>query len=100
MNKHEFVDIIAIRLRSRRDAAQALETILATIRETLAKGEKVTLAGFGDFEPVSHAPRQRRDPVPGESRQVPARTIPKFRASPTFRDQVTEAAQKRPTPPT
>jgi|AGTN01.3.fsa_nt_gi Bacterial nucleoid DNA-binding protein len=51
MNKAELIGIIAVKLNmSRREADKVVNTVFDTITETLKKGEKVQMVGFGAFE--------------------------------------------------
>ena len=66
MNKEELVKEIAKSAKlSQKDAAEALEATMATIQTAVAKGQKVTLVGFGTFEPRKRAARTGRNPQTG-----------------------------------
>ena len=51
-----------------------------------AGGEKVTLTGFGSFQPYRRQAGKRINPRTGQLIQVPAKTVPKFRAGKQFKD--------------
>jgi DNA-binding protein HU-beta len=81
MNKKELVDSMAEAADISRAAAEkALNSALAGISEALAKGDKVTLVGFGTFSVVSRAARQTKNPRTGAAIDIPAKTIAKFKA--------------------
>uniref|UniRef100_UPI0040565740 HU family DNA-binding protein n=1 Tax=Candidatus Electronema sp. TaxID=2698783 RepID=UPI0040565740 len=81
MNKKELVDSMAEAADISRAAAEkALNSALVGISEALAKGDKVTLVGFGTFSVVSRAARQTKNPRTGAAIDIPAKTIAKFKA--------------------
>ena len=54
MNKTELINSVAEAAGlTKKDATKAVEAVFDTIQSTLAKGEKVQLIGFGNFESVS-----------------------------------------------
>lgn len=59
-----------------------------TIADTLSKGEKVTLVGFGSFQVMERKAREGRNPQTGEKLQIPAKKVPKFRAGKKLREAV------------
>jgi len=70
------------------ESENVVATILDTIVETVSKGEEVSLAGFGSFVPQARNARTARNPRTGESIDVPATTVPKFKAAKAFKDSV------------
>lgn len=70
------------------DAERAVDSVFDGITDELKKGGSVDVASFGKFEAKKRAARQARNPRTGESVQVPATTVPKFRASKTLKDTV------------
>ena len=62
--------------------------MFATIAEALARGETVSIAGFGTFATRSRAARQGRNPATGESIAIAASTAPSFKAGKALRDAV------------
>jgi nucleoid DNA-binding protein len=59
-----------------------------TIINAVAKGEKVSIKGFGTFERVIRAERPGRNPQTGEPLTIPERAAPVFRAGKSFKDNV------------
>jgi len=89
MNKRELVDAIAERLSgSKKEAAEAVDAILDTIQTTVAKGEKVAITGFGSFEKAERPARTARNPATGKTIEVPATSVPKFKAGADFKNLV------------
>ena len=81
--------------------ARVLDALLDAIRDTVAKGDRIVLSGFGAFERVRRNPRTGRNPHTREPVQIPARYVPAFRPGTRFRDAVaTPRARKRAAPRT
>lgn len=87
-NKTQMVDAVSERLGDRRQAAEAVDTLFDFIVRSVQAGERVTVTGFGTFEPRARAARTARNPRTGATVTVPAATVPAFRAGTLFRDVV------------
>ena len=70
------------------DAERAVEAIIDGIVEGLKGGDEVSIAGLGIFEAKMRAARTGRNPRTGESIQIPAMRVPKFRAAKALKDAV------------
>jgi DNA-binding protein HU-beta len=91
MNKGELVDAIAQKAEmTKKDADVLLSALLDSIMEAVAGGDKVTLVGFGSFEPRQRAAREGRNPQTGETLQIAAATVPGFSAGKQFKDLVAD----------
>lgn len=89
MNKADLAQDIAGRLGlERKDAAAALDAVLEAIGENVAKGEKLSLSGFGIFERVDRDARTARNPATGESIEVAATKVVKFKPASALKTQV------------
>lgn len=89
MNKGELVEQIAAKTGvSKKQAEAILNAMLEAIIEVLSNGDKVTLVGFGSFEPRQRQQRRGRNPATGEALIIPARTIPAFSAGKVFKEKV------------
>ncbi|KXF72857.1 hypothetical protein AQ487_10485, partial [Enterococcus faecalis] len=62
--------------------------VFSTIQETLAKGEKVQLIGFGNFEVRERAARKGRNPQTGQEIQIAASKVPAFKPGKALKDAV------------
>ena len=69
-------------------AAKVLESILTSITGALAKGDKVSLVGFGTFSVTKRAAREGRNPATGKAIRIPAASVPKFKAGKKLKDAV------------
>jgi len=89
MNKAELISTVAEKAElTKKDAEKAVGALLAAIEETLAKGDKVQLVGFGTFEIRERAARKGRNPQTGEEINIEAARVPVFKAGKALRDAV------------
>lgn len=89
MNKGELVDAIVTKSQTTKKEADAiLSATLEAIMDAVSEGQKVTLVGFGTFEPRQRAAREGRNPQTGKAIQIPATTVPAFSAGKQFKDMV------------
>ena len=89
MNKDELVKEVAKKSKlSQKATADVITAVLETVEKTVAKGNKVTLVGFGTFEPRKRAARTGRNPQTGAALKIPAKTIPVFSAGKKFKELV------------
>lgn len=88
VSKSQLAQRIAARGATPAQAAHAVDAVLGEITAALAAGEKVTLVGFGSFEPVARAARTARNPRTGESVPVAAATVPRFHPGAALRAAV------------
>ena len=88
MNKRDLIDAIAGRLGDKRTATEAVNAVLDTIQTAVAKGDKVSITGFGVFEKTVRPARTARNPATGASIKVPKSSVPKFRAGSDFKAMV------------
>ena len=86
MNKAELIEVVAARIdASKKDAGEAVQAVVDAITEAVAKGQKVSISGFGVFERAARPPRTYRTPSTGEAIQKLATSVPKFRPGGDFR---------------
>ncbi len=89
MNKAELIEAIAKEAElTKADAERVLTATIAAIVKAVAKGDTVTLIGFGSFKPVKRAARAGRNPATGAAIKIAATTTPKFTAGATFKAAV------------
>ncbi len=89
MNKIELITAIAEKAgMTKKDAEKALSAVVETLTEALAKGEKVTLVGFGSFETKTREARIGRNPKTKEAIEIPATTVPTFKAGTALKNAV------------
>lgn len=89
MNKQQLIDAIAAQADlSKADATRALDAVTNTITHALKADESVALVGFGTFTIAERAARSGRNPQTGETIEIPAATVPKFKAGKALKDAV------------
>ena len=89
MNKTELIAAVAEKSGlSKKDAAAAVESVIAAVSDSLVKGEKVQLVGFGTFEVKERAARTGKNPQTGAAVEIPASKAPAFKAGKALKDSV------------
>ena len=89
MNRSELVDAIATKAGlTKKDIDVVLGATVEAIMEAVSSGEKVTLVGFGTFEPRDRQAREGRNPSTGKPISIPATTVPAFAAGKVFKEKV------------
>ena len=89
MNKSDLVVEVVKRTRLQRgEVARTVDTVLEVVRDRVARGERVSLAGFGTFERVRRNARIGRNPHTREAVKIPARNAPAFKPGAAFREAV------------
>ncbi|WP_340278297.1 HU family DNA-binding protein [Staphylococcus coagulans] len=89
MNKTDLINAVANQAElTKKEAGQAVDAVFESIQKTLAKGEKVQLIGFGNFEVRERAARKGRNPQTGKEIDIPASKVPAFKAGKALKDAV------------
>jgi len=89
MNKSELIDAVATAADiTKADAGRAIDATVAAITDTLSKGDSLSLIGFGTFSISHRAARAGRNPRTGETIQIKAAKLPKFKAGKALKDAV------------
>ena len=89
MNKSELVVSVAKETNmTKKAASEAVEATLSVIQDALARGEKVTLVGFGTFDVRDRKERQGVNPSTGERITIPATRVPVFKAGKALREVI------------
>lgn len=95
MNKSELVSAIANKANiTQVEATKVLNALLETVQETLAKGEAITLVGFGSFDVKQRAERQARNLQTGKPMTIPAKKAPVFKAGKGLKEAVNTTTKK------
>lgn len=89
MNKRELGDAVAASFGGNKAmGGAAVDAVVDAITKALAKGEKISIAGFGNFEVRDRPARTGRNPRTGEPVQIKASKAPAFKASKNLKDAV------------
>ena len=89
MNKSELIAEVAAKAEiTKKDADAAVNAVIDSITESLKKGDKVQLVGFGTFEVRARGARTGRDPRTNKEIEIPASKAPAFKAGKALKDTV------------
>ena len=89
MNKTELIAAVAEKAEiSKKDAEKAVKAFTDAVAEELAKGGKVQLVGFGNFEVSERPAREGRNPRTGETMTIAASKTPKFKQGKALKDEI------------
>ncbi|MCC7540429.1 MAG: integration host factor subunit alpha [Deltaproteobacteria bacterium] len=83
MTKAEIVEAVYKRLGglSKKEAAEMVEAVFETMKDTLARGEKIKISGFGNFVPRDKHQRPGRNPKTGAAIVISERRVLTFKPS-------------------
>ena len=89
MNKADLIDAVAESADiSKAAATRCVDTVFDSITASLAKGDSVTIVGFGTFSVKARAARTGRNPQTGATIQIAASNLPGFKAGKALKDAV------------
>ena len=89
MNKSDLIAAIAAKTGStKKDAEATLNAFVDVVTDSLVKGDKVQLVGFGSLEVRKRAARKGRNPQTKEEIKIPASKAPVFKAGKALKDLV------------
>jgi DNA-binding protein HU-beta len=96
MNKQDLIAQVSAQLDlSKRQATDAVDAVFDTVAKAVAKGDKVSVPGFGSFEKRKRAARTARNPQTGAAIKVAATSVPAFKAGKEFKEAVAGKKKKR-----
>src|SRR3982750_3962920 len=94
MTKADIIEAIFQKIGySKKDAADLVELIFNTIKDTLSKGEKIKISGFGNYVVRDKKARTGRNPQTGDAIQISARRVLTFKPSQVLRSDVNTSTQ-------
>jgi integration host factor subunit beta len=94
MTKAELIEEVSkVVEMTRKDSETIVETIFDSIVNSLHKGDKIEIRGFGSFRTRQRQPRVGRNPKTGSRVEVPSKRIPFFKPSKELRDLVNHSAK-------
>lgn len=89
MTKAELVAVMAKASGGSKTAAErAMNAFLCSVVESLRRGRKVTISGFGTFVVAKRAARDGRNPRTGSAIKIPSARVPRFRPSRALKTSV------------
>ena len=89
MNKAELAEEVSGKTGLTKKVTQnVIDAVIETISDTLSRGEKVTLVGFGTFQVASRKARRGVNPQTRETIQIPAKKVPKLVPGKTLKEKI------------
>jgi integration host factor subunit alpha len=89
MTKAELIEAVYSKVGiSKKESADLVELIFDTMKDTLSKGEKIKISGFGNFVVREKRSRMGRNPQTGESMEISARRVLTFRPSQVLKNDL------------
>lgn len=92
MTKSELIEILADKLSHlpAKDVEIAVKEILEMMAQTLSKGDRIEIRGFGSFSLHYRAPRVGRNPKTGDSVELAGKYVPHFKPGKELRERVNQ----------
>ncbi|MDQ3058460.1 MAG: integration host factor subunit beta [Pseudomonadota bacterium] len=96
MTRSDLVEELAARFSqlTHRDAEHAVKTLLDAMSETLVRGNRIEIRGFGSFSINRRPPRMGRNPRSGESVAIPEKRVAHFKPGKALRESVDARTQE------
>lgn len=95
MNKAELVQAISSASElTQTESKRVLDAFIAIVTMSVAKGNDITLVGFGSFKSAKRAARTGKNPKTGEPLKIAATVVPKFSAGASFKAAVAPKKKK------
>jgi len=93
MTKSELIERLAARQTqlSLKDVELVVKSIIEHMAQSLAKGERIEIRGFGSFSLHYRAPRVGRNPKTGQSVQLEGKYVPHFKPGKELRERVNDS---------
>ncbi len=90
MTRSELIEKVSERLEgyTQKQAEIIVETFFETLKDSLSRGEKVELRGFGNFRLKTRRPRKARNPKTGQAVDVPGKKVVYFRAGKELKERL------------
>lgn len=91
MNRKELISAIAKETgHSKVMASEFVQGFIRVVSDALARGEEVSLVGFGKFKVIDRPPRKGHNPKTGEPVDIPAMRLPKFTPGKILKEEVNQ----------
>ena len=89
MTRKELIEVLSKETKlSKKEVKEVLGKFADIVMQTVKKGEKVSITGFGTFVLGKRAARRGRDPQTGEIIRIPEMKMPRFRAGNNLKKEV------------
>lgn len=91
MTRNELISVYSIKRDcSKKEAKQAVDTLLEIVMNEISNGRKVTISGFGTFAVHERKEKNCHNPCTGEKMKISSRKVPFFKASGNFKEMVNQ----------
>jgi integration host factor subunit beta len=95
MNKANLINKVSDRVNIPSNAAKVIvDTIFDTMRESLEKGERIEIRGFGSFTVRDYGGYKGRNPKTGKIVDVPSKKLPYFKTGKELKEMVNTPSEK------
>ncbi len=93
MTKSELIELVSTRIANftRKDIEVIIDTLFESMSDSLAKGEKVEIRGFGSFKIKERTGRQGRNPKSGVNIFIGSKRVPFFKAGKEIKERINTA---------
>lgn len=92
MNKADLINEVALSTGlTKAKTGEVIDSITKAMSETLTKGDKVTLVGFGTFSISTRKSRKGRNPKTGQVIDIPSKNVVRFKSGSYLADSVNNA---------
>ena len=89
MTKADLIENVYLKTGfSKKDSAEIVETVFELIKTTLEQGEKIKIAGFGNFVVKDKSTRRGRNPQTGDEIEITSRRILTFKPSQVLKSSI------------
>jgi integration host factor subunit beta len=89
MNRSDLINSLKDKVAlSRKDAGKVVDTFFDALKETLSKGDRVEIRGFGSFSVKNYKPYVGRNPKTGEQINVTSKKLPFFKVGKELKEKV------------
>ena len=94
MTKADIIESVYVKVGgfSKKEAAEIVETVFNVVKETLERGEKIKISGFGNFVVREKKSRVGRNPQTGQEIEISARRVLTFRPSQVLKNALNKSA--------
>ena len=95
MTKAEIVQAVYTRLGgfSKKESSDLVDLVFETMKETLGRGEKIKISGFGNFVLRDKRQRQGRNPQTGNPIVITERRVLSFKASQLLKQALNDSGE-------
>ena len=95
MTKSELIEVLAEKLKLPKGKAESLvELVFQSMEESLRRGERIEIRGFGSFEIREYKAYEGRNPRTGEPVAVRPKRLPFFKVGKELKERINEAWEK------